>query len=202
MCKPFNEVMVFGSNWSTMEVNCARVSDKVLTKTPSVDFVTASQPDAEFELLAGRTLPRDFLELSRSSLVLKSERHRGSMHGRVRLNEWEKNTVEPKNQTPKLLFRPGYRNEHNSSEKVRNDQLKPGLTELSKEEIASVTSKPHVEYFCGESLPTCMLAENLLLQLIGVASAYNLFLMGLQVLRYSKVCIAHPATLVQSVSSA
>ena len=319
-----------------MELNDAHVSDKVLTKTPSVGFITASQPDAEFGLLAGRTLPRDFLELSRSSLVLESERHRGSMHGRVRLNEWQKNTVEPKYQNHKplsgycqemakisliyesdynqnlamlksikqcenrklkyeqgtclqemlewkseerktsesvdvwgkfchfypeptsllkptllqydepisdkfklstkdressfpcgpgwnfnvLLIRsepdwkfpflvplPGYREDqaacrsvesdvsrngylHRHSGKLKNDQPRSGLTDESKEDIATAGSMSLFEYFSGEPLATWS-AKHLFLQLIGVMTAYNLFLEGPRVLGSAEMHIAH-----------
>lgn len=88
----------------TIKINDAHISDKVLTKTQPVDFIIVSQPVAEFGLLAFRTLPREFLELSRSSLVLEPERHQGSIHGCVRSNESENNVAESKYDNHELMF--------------------------------------------------------------------------------------------------
>lgn len=106
------------------EINEAYISDKAQPKTRRVDFVTASQPDAEFVLLAGRTLLfaslfyllGSFLDLSNELTSkcesLKAEKHQSSMHGCMRLNErdleFEKTTIEPKYQNQKMLIQSRY----------------------------------------------------------------------------------------------
>lgn len=106
------------------EIKVAYISDKAQPKTQRVDFVTASQPDAEFELLAGRTLslaslfylPGSFLDLSNELTSkcesLEAEKYQSSMHGCMRLSErgleFEKTTIEPKYQNQKMLFQSGY----------------------------------------------------------------------------------------------